>query len=66
MVNCFLTFSATVYDPFPLMFASAPEGTTTTKDTVDNDDISIGGSVTDEEDDFEKLKRTRDEERLSR
>ncbi|CAG9762204.1 unnamed protein product [Ceutorhynchus assimilis] len=50
-----------VYDPFPLMGGSAPSG-----DTIDHDKVSIGSATDEEDDEFENLKKKRDEERLSR
>ncbi|CAG9822646.1 unnamed protein product [Phaedon cochleariae] len=53
-----------IYDPFPRISTSAP-GTSTDEKCQDN--VSIGGSMTDEEDDeFSRLKKVREEERLSR
>ncbi|XP_060530282.1 bestrophin-2 isoform X2 [Cylas formicarius] len=53
--------SGSVYDPFPDISRSAPGGADTT------DAISIGSETdNDADDDFESLKRKRDEERLSR
>ncbi|XP_030745652.1 bestrophin-4-like isoform X2 [Sitophilus oryzae] len=51
-----------VYEPYPPISRSAPSG-----DGVDDatDNVSIG-SETDDEDEFEMLKKQRDEERLSR
>ncbi|KAJ8966578.1 hypothetical protein NQ317_016739 [Molorchus minor] len=52
-----------VYEPYPRISTSAPDG----NDNQPVDNVSIGGSVTDEEDDeFSRLKKKRDEERLSR
>ncbi|XP_066145238.1 bestrophin-4 isoform X1 [Euwallacea fornicatus] len=51
-----------VYDPFPPMAYSAPTG----GDADTTDKVSIGSATDDEEDQFEILKRKRDEERLSR
>lgn len=49
-----------VYDPYPPLANSAPG------DGADfTDRVSIG-SATDDEDDFDSLKKKRDEERLSR
>nr|XP_023026168.1 bestrophin-4-like isoform X1 [Leptinotarsa decemlineata] len=61
------TANENVYDPFSRISTSAP-GTSGDGKGVDNaDNVSIGGSVTDEEDDdFSKLKKVREEERLSR
>ncbi|CAH1966532.1 unnamed protein product [Acanthoscelides obtectus] len=56
---------ADVYEPFPKMSESAPNETTKNiRDSMDSTDrVSIGGSITDDEDDFEKLKKMRGEER---
>lgn len=49
------------------MSTSAPDAPGKDTDTVDKDNVSIGGSETDEEDDeFSRLKKVREEERLSR
>lgn len=64
----FYFFSTDVYEPFPAMSTSAPQGSTgKDADTVDKDNVSIGGSETDTDDDeFTRLKKIREEERLSR
>lgn len=62
---CLLFSSKDVYEPYPPLSTSAPPGKE--PDAVDNDKVSIGGSETDGEDDeFTRLKRIREEERLSR
>nr|CAI5850399.1 unnamed protein product [Callosobruchus analis] len=64
--NSYANAIADVYEPFPKMSESAPNETTVTniRDSMDSaDGVSIGGSVTDDEDDFEKLKKMRGEER---
>lgn len=57
-----------MYEPYPPISTSAPNATGINEtDTVDKDNVSIGGSETDTEDDeFTRLKRIREEERLSR
>lgn len=57
-----------MYEPYPPLSSSAPNASPGKDgDTVDNDSVSIGGSDTDREDDeFTRLKRIREEERLSR
>ncbi|XP_063908747.1 bestrophin-4-like [Zophobas morio] len=56
------SFSRSVYDPFPLS-TSAPVTQDDFKDTTDK--VSIGSSAS-EKDEFEELKKKRDEERISR
>ncbi|XP_018579267.1 bestrophin-4 isoform X2 [Anoplophora glabripennis] len=54
-----------VYEPYPRISTSAPDTNGNIPDVMDR--VSIGNSDTDEEDDeFSKLKKKRDEERLSR
>lgn len=68
MFQYFSFFSKNVYEPYPPLSTSAPNASPRKDgDTVDNDNVSIGGSETDGEDDeFTRLKRIREEERLSR
>ncbi|KAJ8945000.1 hypothetical protein NQ318_010202 [Aromia moschata] len=60
--HSFHTAMPEVYEPYPRISSSAPD----TQDTGAAENVSIGGSETDEDDDeFGRLKRKRDEERLS-
>lgn len=52
-----------VYEPYPLS-RSAPADNEANDDQPDT--VSIGGSETDSDDDFSKLKQKRGEERMSR
>lgn len=55
-----------IYDPFPQLSRSVPG--TSNNGTDDPDKVSIGGSATDEDEDdeFSRLKKLREKERLSR
>uniref|UniRef100_A0A6P7G6Z3 Bestrophin homolog n=1 Tax=Diabrotica virgifera virgifera TaxID=50390 RepID=A0A6P7G6Z3_DIAVI len=63
--NSFHTLNPNVYDPFGHISTSAP--TASHEGNDDPDKVSIGGSVTDDDDDeFSRLRKVREEERLSR